>query len=132
MEIYKCVIYRENLKISPIRQIIEKLFASRQKYTDEENDLMQELIKLIMNSLYGAQIRKDLNESFCRIPEHWMKTKYDQSVMDHWKLPNRKYIVKLKKYDGLDDNDCDIKNSLPAHLGLFILSINKRVMNYFI
>ena len=93
---------------------------------------MQESMKLFMNNLYGAQIRKDLNESYCCIQEHWMKTKYDQSVKDHWKLPNRKYIVKMKKDDGLDDNDCDIKNSLPAHLGPFILSSSKRFMNYFI
>ena len=25
---------------------------------------MQELVKLIMNSLYGVQIRKDINESY--------------------------------------------------------------------
>ena len=37
----------------------------------------------------------------------------------------------MKKDDGLDD-DCDIKNTLPAVLGDFILSNSKRVMNNFI
>ena len=37
----------------------------------------------------------------------------------------------MKKDDGLDD-DCDIKNTLPAVLGAFILSNNKRNMNNFI
>ena len=62
IQIYEGVIYRENFKVSPFRKVIEKLFALRQKYKDEKNDLMQGLVKLIMNSLYGVQIRKDINE----------------------------------------------------------------------
>ena len=60
IEIYEGVIYRENFKISPFRKVIEKLFALRQEYKDEHNALMQGLVKLIMNSLYGVQIRKDI------------------------------------------------------------------------
>ena len=52
VEIYEGVIYRENFKVSPFRKVIEKLFALRQKYKDEKNDLMQGLVKLIMNSLH--------------------------------------------------------------------------------
>ena len=37
----------------------------------------------------------------------------------------------MKKDDGLDD-DCDIKITLPAILGAFILSNSKRIMNNFI
>ena len=131
IEIYEGVLYRENFKISPFRKVIEKLFALRQKYKDEKNDLMQGLVKLIMNSLYGVQIRKDINESYHCKSETWMKTEFDENVLDYWKLPNGNYIVKLKKDDGLDD-DCDIKNTLPAVLGAFILSNSKRIMNNFI
>ena len=131
IEIYQGVIYRENFKISPFRKVIEKLFASRQKYKDEKNDLMQGLVKLFMNSLYGVQIRKDINESYYCKSENWMKTEFDENVLDYWKLPNGNYVVKMKKDDGLDD-DCDIKNTLPAVLGAFILSNSKRIMNNFI
>ena len=41
VEIYEVVIYRENFRVSPFRKIIEKLFASRQKYKDKKNDLMR-------------------------------------------------------------------------------------------
>ena len=51
--------------------------------------------------------------------------------LDYWKLPNGNYIVKMKKDDGLDD-DCDIKNTLPAVLGSFILANSRRNMNKFI
>ena len=131
IEFYEGVIYRENFKTSPFRRVIEKLFALRQKYKDEHNDLMQGLVKLIMNSSYGVQIRKDINESYNCKSENWMKTEFDENVLEYWKLPNGNYIVKMKKDDGLDD-DCDIKNTLPAVLGAFILSNSKRIMNNFI
>ena len=37
----------------------------------------------------------------------------------------------MKKDDGLDD-DCDIKNTLPAVLGAFSLANSRRTMNKFI
>ena len=131
VEIYEGVIYRKNFKVSPFRKVIEKLFALRQKYKDEKNDLMQGLVKLIMNSLYGVQMRKDINESYSCKSETWMKTEFDENVLDYWKLPNGNYIVKMKKDDELDV-DSDIKNTLPAVLGAFILSNSKRIMNNFI
>ena len=60
IEIYEGVICRGNFKVSPFRKVIEKLFAVGQKYKDEKNDLLQSLLKLIMNSLYGVQIREIL------------------------------------------------------------------------
>ena len=94
VEIYEGVIYRENFKISPFRKVIEKLFALRQKYKDEHNDLMQSLVKLTMNSLYGVQIRKDIDQLYKCKSQHWMETEYDDNVLGYWKLPNGNYIVK--------------------------------------
>ena len=127
IEIYEGVIYRENFKTSAFRKVIEKLFALRQKYKDEHNDVMQKLVKLIMNSLYGVQICKDIDQSYKCKPQHWMETEYDENVLDYWKLPNGNYIVKLKKDDGLEE-DNDIKNTIPSRLGAFILSNNERNM----
>ena len=132
IQIYEGVIYRENFKVSPFRKVIEKLFALNQKYKDEKNDLMQGLVKLIMNSLYGVQIRKDINESYSCKSETWMKTEFDENVLDYWRLSNGNYIVKMKNDDGLDGDDCDIKNTLPAVLGAFILANSRRIMNKFI
>ena len=132
VEIYEGVLYSESFKISPFRKVIENLFTLRQKYKDEKNDLMQALVKLLMNILYGVQIRKDINESYHCKSETWMKTEFDENVLYYWKLPDGNYIVKMKKDDGLDDDDCDIKNTLPAVLGAFILSNSKRIMNNFI
>ena len=130
IEIYEGVIYRENFKVSPFRKVIQKLIALRQKYEDEHNDLMQSSVKLIMNSLFGVQIRKDIDQSYKCKSQHWMETAYDDNVLDYWKLANGHYIVKLKKDDGLD-SDNDVKNTLPSQLGAFILRNSKRIMNKF-
>ena len=82
------------------------MFASRQKYEDERSELLREIIKLILNSLFGAQIRKEINESYKWKSQHWMQTKYDDILLDFWKIPNENYIV--EKYDGLDGN-IDVK-----------------------
>ena len=47
---------------------------------------MQLLVKLIMNSLYGEQIRKDIEESYQCRSETWMITEYDESVSDYQKI----------------------------------------------
>ena len=68
--------------ISPFRKVIEKLFSLGQKYKDKKNHLLQGLVKLIMNSLYGVQIRRDINESYYCKSETWMKTEFDENVLD--------------------------------------------------
>ena len=64
IEIHEGVIYRENFRISPVRRIKEELFNLKRKYKNENFDIMQGLVKSVMNSLCGVQIREDNNESF--------------------------------------------------------------------
>ena len=56
MEIYEGVIYRKSFKISPFRNVFDKLFALRQNYRDERNNDMQLLVIFSMKSLYGEKI----------------------------------------------------------------------------
>ena len=44
---------------------------------------MQLLVLLIMNSLYGEQIRKDIEESYQCKSEMWMQTEYDERNLDY-------------------------------------------------
>ena len=131
IEIYEGVIYRENFKVSPFRKVIDKLFALRQKYKDENNDVMQLLVKLLMNSLYGENIRKDIEEKFACKSEMWMQTEYDERVKDYWKISGINYIVKMIDDAGLEDEVKKL-NTMPLHLGAFVLSNSKRIMNNFI
>ena len=60
-----------------------------------------------------------------------MEAEYDDNVLDYSRLPNRNFMVKFKKDDGLD-GDNYVKKTLPRHLGAFVLSNSKRIMIYFI
>ena len=131
IEIYEGVIYRENFKVSPLRKVIDILFKLRQKYKDEGNDVMQLLVKLLMNALYGEQIRKDIEEKFACKSEARMMSEYDERVKDYWKISGINYIVKMIDDAGLEDEIKKV-NTMPLHLGAFVLSNSKRIMNNFI
>ena len=131
IEIYEGVIYEENFIVSPFRKVIDTLFKLRQKYKDEGNEVMQLLVKLLMNALYGEQIRKDIEEKFACKSEMWMETEYDERVKDYWKISNINYIVKMIDDKGLEDEIKKI-NTMPLHLGAFVLSNSKRIMKNFI
>ena len=130
-EIYEGVIYRENFNVSPFRKVIDKLFALRQKYKNENNLVMQLLVKLLMNSLYGENIRKDIEEKFACKSEAWMMSEYDEQVKDYWKISSINYIVKMIDDAGLEDEVKKL-NTMPLHLGAFVLSNSKRIINNFI
>ena len=83
MKFTKGVIYRENYKISPFKKVIDKLFELRQKYKEENDEVMQLLVKLNMNSLYAVFLRKDLFESYQCKSEMWMMTEYDERVLEY-------------------------------------------------
>ena len=46
-----------------------------------------------MNSLYGIQIRKNNIEFYKFESKHWMRTEYDDNVLDYWNLPNGNFIA---------------------------------------
>ena len=131
VEIYEGAIYRENFKVSPFRKVIDELFALRQKYKDEGNEVMQLLVKLLMNSLYGEQIRKDIEEKFACKSELSMETEYDERIKNYWKISGNNYIVKMIDDPGLEDEVKKL-NTMPLQLGAFVLSNSKRMMNNFI
>ena len=78
IRIFKGNINRENFEISLFRKVVGKLFALRKQYKDEHNDLLQGLVQLMMNNLYGVQIREDINECYKCKSGHWMQTEYDE------------------------------------------------------
>ena len=131
IEIYEGVIYRENFKINPFEKVIDNLFAVRQKYKDENNDVMQLLVKLIMNALYGEFLRKDITESYHCKSEAWMINEYDERVLDYHKVNYGNYIVKLNDDEGLEDEIKKV-NTFPLQLAVCILPNSERNMNNFI
>ena len=59
-----------------------------------------------------------------------MSSEYDDSVLEWFPLKKGNKMVKIKARKGIDDGDLSKKvNSQPCHLGSFILSHSKRLMN---
>ena len=93
--------------------------------------VFQKLVKLFMIILFGENIRKDITEEYKCKSEFRMSAECNERVLDNWKLPNGEYVVKLKQDDG-SECETDLRNTMPARLGKFILSTSKRTMNKFI
>ena len=89
------------------------------------------LVNLIMTSSYGGQSRKDIDEKFACITEYWMLNEFDKRVKDFCKRYQSNFIVKLVNDKGLGDEVKKL-STMPLHLGSFVLSNSKRIMNNFI
>ena len=131
IEVYEGVIYRENFKTNPFRKTIDNLFALKQKYKEENIDVMQLIVKLLMNSLHGENIRRDVEENSACKSEAWMMSEYDERVKYYWRIIHGNYIVKMVNDAGLEDEVKKL-NTMPLHLGAFLLSNSERNMNNFI
>ena len=117
--------------MSPFKKVLDKLFELRKEYKDENNEVMQLLVKLNMNSLYGEFLRKDILERYQCKSEMWLMTEYDERVLDYQKVNHGNCFVKLKDDEGLED-EVKKANTLPLQLDVFIVSNSKRIMNNFI
>ena len=62
IQIFEEVIFRGNFKISPFKKVMESLLNLKLNDKEECNDLMQELVKLILDSLNGENVQKDFED----------------------------------------------------------------------
>ena len=116
--------YSNDKRDYSIRGVIEHLFNLRLKYKAEDNPL-QEIIKLMLNSIYGKTILKPINETYKFISTHgiydYIRRRYN-------------YIKEITGTDGV--NQCIAKEIKPYNrhysfvaLGVMVLSMSKRIMN---
>ena len=76
-----------------------------------------------MNSLYGENISKDIEEKFACKSEAWMMTEYDDRIKDYWKISGIKCIAKMIDDAGLEDEVKKL-NTMSLHLYSFEKSFN--------
>ena len=58
-------------------------------------------------------------------------SEYDERNKEYWSIGNGNYKVKLAQEEGKED-DIDKVNVMPLHLGSFVLSKCKRLLNNFV
>ena len=119
-----------NLEYNPYTEFVTDMFEKRDLFKSQGKDLFQNLAKKIGLSVYGGNIRKDINEEYKCVTENWMRENFDDRVKEWFPLKNGNLIVKLQDDEGVDDFDkAKSVNTMPSHFGSFILSHSKRLMN---
>ena len=81
------------------------MFEKRDLFKSQGKDLLQNLAKKIGLSVYGGNIRKDINEEYKCVTENWMRENFDDRVKEWFPLKNGNLIVKLEDDEGVDDYD---------------------------
>jgi len=103
--------------------IIEHLFKERLKHKKAKNEAMQLILKLMMNASYGKTITKQTYKE---------KVVVYKKQLDNYIANNFNIIDEIKKlndhqfmvFQNTNDNSYNM-----AHVGVFILSMSKRIMN---
>ena len=122
--------FSHNLEFNPYTEFVTDMFQKRDMFKSQGKDLLQNLAKKIGLSVYGGNIRKDINEEYKCVTENWIRENFDDRVKEWFPLKNGNFIVKLEDDDGVDDYDkAKSINTMPSHFGSYILSHSKRLMN---
>ena len=115
-----------NLECNPYTEVVTDKFEKRDLFKSQSKDLLKNLAKKIGLSVYGGNIRKDINKEYKCVTEIWMRENFDDIVKGWFPLKNGNLIVKLEDDEGVDDFDkAKPVNTMPSHFGSFILSIVK-------
>ncbi|ESO85255.1 hypothetical protein LOTGIDRAFT_176066 [Lottia gigantea] len=125
------IVYEENFKTPPYRDYILILKELRNKYKKEGEVVASNCMKL-SNSLYGKSIQRDRNTSLHLWNEKTFRLNYDKHVNKYDKLNDSQYIVEINEEEKEFVAPKDFTRLTPTHLGTFILSHSKRIMNNFI
>ncbi|ESO94743.1 hypothetical protein LOTGIDRAFT_160977 [Lottia gigantea] len=83
-------------------------------------------------SLYGKSIQRDRNTSLHLWNEETFRLNYDKHVKKYDKLNETQYIVEINDEEKEFVPPKDSTRLTPTHLGTFILSHSKKIMNNFI
>ena len=122
--------FSHNLEFNPYTEFVTDMFQKRDMFKSQGKDLLQNLAKKIGLSVYGGNIRKDINEEYKCVTENWMRENFDDRIKEWFPLKNGNFIVKLEDDEGVVDYDkAKSINTMPSHFGSFILSHSKRLMN---
>ena len=117
--------------------LVKELFEERKRYKREGADVIQNMIKLIMNSCYGKTIMKKSKTEII-----YMNKNIFNKTTKKWTTGNEtmnNYIYNnfnsIKSYKDINDKQieltkCKMDTSYNiAHAGVIILSMSKRIMN---
>ena len=94
-----------NLDYNPYTELVTDMFKKRDLFKSQVQHLLQSLAKKIELSVYGGNIRKDINEEYKCVTENWMRENFDDRVKEWFPLKNGSLTVKIEDDEGVDDYD---------------------------
>ncbi|ESP03481.1 hypothetical protein LOTGIDRAFT_171418 [Lottia gigantea] len=126
------IVYEENFKTPPYREYLLILRDLRNKYKREGNIVVSNCMKLLGNSLYGKSIQKDITTTKLLWSATTLKSNFDTHVKTYEKINDSQYIVEIEEEEKEISESISTMRLTPSHLGSFVLSHSKRIMNNFI
>ena len=85
LEVYEGF-FCHNLEYNPYTEFVTDMFQKTVFFKSQGKDLLQNLAKKIGLSVYGGNIRKDINEKYKCVTENWLREKFDDSVKEWFPL----------------------------------------------
>ena len=79
------------------------MFEKRDVFKPQGKKLLQNPAKKIGLSVYGGNIKNDINEEYKCVTETWMRRNFDNSVKEWFPLKNGNLIVKLEDNKAVED-----------------------------
>ena len=106
------------------------MVAEYDLYKKQQRDMLGGLFQRVNNSVYGGNIRKDINDQYKFVTENFVKEKYDDRVKEGWPMKNGNVKVKLEDDAAVDDKDlAESNNQMPCHLAGYVLRNSKPSLN---
>ncbi|ESP04578.1 hypothetical protein LOTGIDRAFT_170670 [Lottia gigantea] len=127
------IVYEENFETPPYRDYILILRDLRNKYKREGNIVGSNCMKLLGNSLYGKSIQKYIFTTRHLWNEATLQANFDSRVKTYEKINDTQYTVETEiEEKEITTEDSKSTRLTPSHLGSFVLSHSKKIMNNFI
>ena len=76
----------DNLDYNPFEKFVLDMTATRNKYKKEKKRYNKLKLKKVSNAVYGYTIRSDFEDAYKCVSPHWMKTEYDDRVIEWFPL----------------------------------------------
>ena len=118
-------------------RLVKELFEERKKYKKAKKDVLQNMVKLIMNSIYGKTITSKSKNKIIYLAKNKYNKKTGITTVNNENLNNYIYnnFNKIVKYKDINDKQVEITENKAddtfnlGHVGTVILSYSKRIMN---
>ncbi|PAA48597.1 hypothetical protein BOX15_Mlig030240g1 [Macrostomum lignano] len=97
LKIYSGIVYEKNYDFSPFQNYITNLFEMRKVFKKENNEAGSELVKTLLNSLYGKTVQRDITFTTHLWNLQTLKTEYDDTIKSYEKICDDLYYVEKNK-----------------------------------